>query len=322
MRSLTTINDLSATEICELITTALSWKQQQVIPQLEQNIIACNIFDEPSTRTYASFKLATTKLEMTTIDLFSSQTSLQKGESITQTILNLQALGAQMFIIRHSVPEFYLEILASKDQLKLPMSIINAGDGANEHPTQCLLDLMTIYEQFHYFENLTVLFIGDTKNSRVFHSHAKTMAKFKMNIKTLVPSKEFKQYFDQYVQTANGLQNIKITSPEFKALVKTEQTKIKAEFAKADVIIALRTQLERTNNRPTFEAFYTANCCTIDQNKLKWLQPTAIVMHPGPFNDNVEISSEILFHPQVKIFTQVNNGLYLRSALISFLIKN
>lgn len=253
------------------------------------NHFAALIFLEPSLRTLTSFQIAlkTVKIHFT---VFSKANSMEiKSEDLLDHILNLKALGYQTFIIRSKDNNYFEEIKSA-----FPMNFINAGKGTKAHPTQCLLDLTTIYEHFSYFNNLQVMFIGDTKHSRVFHENVVVFQKLGMKVVVSSPKLFLEnEWKDHFVTIEEGLQE-------------------------SDVIYILRNQYERHDgNKLAFFKEFTFN-----KDHYNALKNNAIVLHPSPVNWDKDIASDLrLNHSKMKILEQVINGKFLRIAVLEAILK-
>jgi aspartate carbamoyltransferase catalytic subunit len=266
------------------------------VPPLRGKTVAL-LFYEPSTRTRTSFELAATRLSADVLGLSVSSSSVQKGESLIDTALNLEAMKVDFIVVRHSVsgaPELLARGVRSH--------VVNAGDGNHEHPTQGLLDLFTIREKKKKIQGLNVAIIGDILHSRVARSNIWGLTKLGANVRlcgpaTLVP---------QEMRTAFGSQ-VEVTY------------NMKEALDGADVAYVLRLQLERQQEHlfPSlreYNEFYG-----LDAKKLSWAKKDCIVMHPGPMNRGVEISSDVADGPQSVILDQVTNGIAVRMAVLYLL---
>lgn len=282
------LQDLTINEIKELVKRSLEFKQNpNLIPNLKDNYV-CNIFLEPSTRTHLSFKMAEHRMNMHYTDLQPFNSSFQKNETLEDTVLNLKAIGYNNFVIRSSENEWYNSLLEIKN-----VSLINAGDGTGNHPSQSLLDIVTIFEHFGYFESLKVLFIGDIKHSRVFKSNYEVMKKLKMSVSTFGPE-EF-------------------TSNLYEKIDNLEQMK---DF---DIVVFLRVQHERHEEKFSTQEYNSKY--GLNSNSLKYLKENAVYLHPGPVNRGVEIESNVLYSNKSKILSQVENGVFARIAILEYANK-
>ena len=250
-----------------------------------------NFFVEPSTRTRTSFELAAFRLSADVVNISATTSSLQKGETLKDTALNLQALYADIIVLRHSsagAPKFLAE--------RLDSSIINAGDGAHEHPTQALLDAFTIRERLGKIEGLKIAIVGDILFSRVARSDIWALKKLGAEVTLVGPSTLVPRSFEEMgVKVARHIDEI---------------------LDSADVINLLRIQHERQRKEyfPSLNEYIRFFGLT--KARAARLRPGCLVMHPGPINRGVEIDSEIADGPQSVILDQVTNGLAVRMAVL------
>ena len=294
-KDLTSIADLSAAEITQLLDTAAAFKdvgtrEVKKVPALRGKTLV-NFFVEPSTRTRASFELAAFRLSADVINISASTSSLTKGETLKDTAKNLEALLADIIVLRHSsagAAQFLAE--------RLDASVINAGDGAHEHPTQALLDTFTIREKKGKVAGLHVAILGDILFSRVARSNIHALLKLGARVTlcgppTLVP------------RSLEAL-GVEITHDLDKLL------------PEVDVINLLRIQHER-QRKEYFPSLgeYTA-FFGLTKARAERLKPDALIMHPGPINRGVEIDSDIADSSRSVILEQVTNGLATRMAVL------
>jgi len=292
------IKELTPEEINLILDTASGFRDVlrrdiKKVPPLRGKTVV-NLFFEPSTRTRTSFELAAKRLSADVINFSVPTSSVVKGETLKDTALTIRALGADFVVIRHSsagVPHFLSRILN--------ISVINAGDGTNEHPTQALLDLFTIQSHKKKIKGLTVAIIGDIAHSRVAKSNIYGLTKLGARVKiicppTLMPARIGNLGVDVFDSIERGIKN-------------------------ADVIMTLRLQLERQSKGflPSLEEYF--NLYGLTTERLKLAKNNAIVMHPGPMNRGVEIESEVADGPQSVILEQVTNGLAVRMAVLYLL---
>lgn len=292
------IKELTTDEIYHILETASGFKdvlQRDIkkVPPLRGKTVV-NLFFEPSTRTRISFELAAKRLSADVVNLSTTTSSVVKGETLKDTALTIKALGADFVVIRHSsagVPHFLSRLL--------DVSIINAGDGANEHPTQALLDLFTILSYKKKIKDLTIAIIGDITHSRVARSNIYAFTKLGAQVRvicppTLMPAEVQNLGIEIYSNMEKGLK-------------------------KVDVVMTLRLQLERQSKGffPSLEEYFYLYGLTTE--RLKLAKDNAIVMHPGPMNRGVEIESEVADGPQSVILEQVTNGLAVRMAVLYLL---
>ncbi len=289
------IQSLSAEEITFALDTAKSFKAVgeraiKKVPALRGKTVV-NLFVEPSTRTRISFELAAQRLTADVINFSAESSSLKKGETLKDTARNLEALNADVIIIRHSAtgaPHFLSRFLGS--------SVINAGDGAHEHPTQALLDVFTIREKRGRIAGLNVTILGDILFSRVARSNIWALTKLGANVTLCGPSTLVPRVFEQM--------GCRVTHNVADAI------------ADADIINLLRIQHER-QRASMFPGLgeYTAQF-GLTKARMALTKPDALIMHPGPINRGVEIDSEIADCSRSVILEQVTNGLAVRMAVL------
>ncbi len=292
------IKELTVEEINLILDTASGFKDVlardiKKVPTLRGKTMV-NLFFEPSTRTRTSFELAAKRLSTDVVNFSVPLSSVVKGESLKDTALTIQALGADFVVIRHSsagVPHFLSQILKA--------SVINAGDGTNEHPTQALLDLFTIRSYKKKIERLNVAIIGDIMHSRVAKSNIYILTKLGAKVRLICPP----------TLLPLGIDNLQVDV--FDSL----EDGIKG----ADVVMALRIQLERQGKGffPSLEEYF--NLYGLTGERLRLAKEDAIVMHPGPINREVEIAGDVADGPQSVILEQVTNGLAIRMAVLYLL---
>lgn len=292
------IKELTSEEIYYILETASGFKdvlQRDIkkVPPLRGKTVV-NLFFEPSTRTRISFELAAKRLSADVINLSTVTSSVVKGETLKDTALTIKALGADFVVIRHSsagVPHFLSRLLN--------ISVINAGDGANEHPTQALLDLFTILSHKKNIKGLVVAIIGDITHSRVARSNIYALIKLGAQVRVICPPT--------------------LMPAEIKNLGIEVFSNMEDGLKKADVIMTLRLQLERQSKSflPSLEEYFYLYGLTTERVKLA--KDNAIVMHPGPMNRGVEIESAVADGPQSVILEQVTNGLAVRMAVLYLL---
>lgn len=300
-RHLLGIEGVSKAELFGYIENAKSFVQISArdikkVPALRGKTII-NLFFEPSTRTQGSFEIAAKRMSADTINISSGNSSVVKGESLLDTALTLQAMAPDVVVMRHKesgAPHFVARHLHRT-------SIVNAGDGMHEHPTQALLDLLTLSQHFgdRGIEGLKIAIVGDIRHSRVARSNIWAHLALGNEVRlvgptTLVPH-EFNECFNHrvriYHSLAEGLEGV-------------------------DVVMVLRMQLERQNEFfvPSLEE-YTRNYC-VSERMLSRVAPNCVVLHPGPANRGLEISSDILDGPRALVENQVANGVAVRMAVL------
>lgn len=270
-------------------------KSKKNIPKILEGKIIANLFFEHSTRTRFSFEVAAKRLGGDVLNFDAKSSSLAKGETLYDTLKTFESLGIDIGIIRHS-DDSYIDSLKDKHCFH----IINAGAGKFEHPSQSLLDLFTIQEEFGTLEGLTVTICGDVANSRVAKSNINALEKFGSKVILSGPQ--------QLMPKAESLANhCSIDS-------------LDNAIEKSDVVMFLRVQHERHDLFELSTENYTDAFGLNDQRVLK-LKPNAIIMHPGPFNRDVEIASHLIEHKQSRIFKQKENGVYTRMAILEWIIS-
>src|SRR6478752_10748246 len=293
------IESLSAEEINTVLDTARAFKAVgeraiKKVPALRGKTVV-NLFVEPSTRTRISFELAAQRLTADVINFTAEASSFKKGETLKDTARNLESLNADIIIIRHSAtgaPHFLARFLNS--------SVVNAGDGAHEHPTQALLDTFTILEKKGRIEGLNVTILGDILYSRVDRSNIWALLKLGANVTLCGPSTLVPKVFEQL--------GCRVTYNVDEAI------------RDADIINLLRIQHERQRKTmfPSIAEYTTV--FGLNKERLAKTKPDALIMHPGPINRGVEIDSEIADCERSLILEQVTNGLAVRMAVL-FLVN-
>jgi aspartate carbamoyltransferase catalytic subunit len=293
------IESLSAEEIKTVLDTARSFKAVgkraiKKVPALRGKTVV-NLFVEPSTRTRTSFELAAIRLSADVINFSAEASSFKKGETLKDTAKNLEALNADFIIIRHSAsgaPHFLSRVLDSH--------VINAGDGAHEHPTQALLDAFTIQEKKGKIAGLNVTILGDILYSRVARSDIWALTKLGAKVTLCGPATLVPKTFEQM--------GCRVTYDVDEAI------------RDADIINLLRIQHERQRKTMFPSIGEYTNLYGLTKARLEKTKPDAIIMHPGPINRGVEIDSEIADCGRSVILEQVTNGLAVRMAVL-FLVN-
>lgn len=282
MKNLFCLDDLTNKEIMDILEDAEKFRLGQSF-NLQGKIVA-NLFFEPSTRTEYSFVMAEELLDMKHISFNKATSSFSnKGETFKDTVKVFEAFGVDCFVIRHSENEYY------KD-LNLSVPILNAGDGTHAHPTQSLLDLLTIYQEFDHFEGLKIAFVGDIKFSRVAHGNIKVMERLGMECY--------------------------ISGPEIYMEDEYNFIPLDEAIEKMDIIMLLRVQNERHSAEFDIDKGSYLEKYGLTLERALKMKKGAIVMHPAPFNRGVEICDEALELPNNRIFKQMKNGVYIRQAVL------
>lgn len=286
-RSLLGLKELGKEEIESILDRAAYWENHSAkVHTMMQGKFAANMFFENSTRTRFSFEVAEKRLGAEVLNFSAAVSSVQKGESIYDTVRTLESMGIDVGIIRLK-PNGVLAELAT--QIKVPL--INAGDGNNEHPTQALLDLYTMRKHFGHLKGLNVSIIGDILHSRVARSNLYALQKFGANVRFCAPA---------------NMQSTELGAPYVSM----------DEALKSDVVMMLRVQLERHESGMLSSAENYRDQFGLTVESASRIAEKAIIMHPAPINRNVEIDDELVEHPQSRIFTQMENGVPIRMAVI------
>lgn len=284
------LEDLKVEEIEELLETAIQIKNGNKKINYNNEKIIANLFFEPSTRTHYSFEMAELKLGCKAIDFTAETSSLKKGETLYDTVKTFESIGVNAVVIRHRQDNYY-------EQLKnINIPILNAGDGTKDHPSQSLLDLMTIKEEFGKFEGIKVLIVGDIKHSRVAHSNIKVMKRLGMEVYTSGPE----EYKDENLNFVN----------------------YEEMLPKVDVVMLLRIQFERHDDKMSMTNEKYNKLYGITMDKVEKMKENAIIMHPAPFNRNIEISDDVVECNKSRIFKQMKNGVFVRMAMINKVLGN
>lgn len=289
MKNLLSMDEVSTTEIMQILERAAQFEAGEP-SQLEKDYYVSNLFFEPSTRTKTSFESAERRVGATVIPFDAGFSSVLKGETLYDTVKTIQQSGIDAVVIRHKEDAYYEQLLEGLD-----IAIINAGDGAGQHPSQSLLDLYTIFKEFGRFEGINVTIAGDVAHSRVAKSDAVALTKLGANVNFVCPSEwqgEFDAHhdWDQQIETS-------------------------------DVIMLLRVQHERDAAYEGFtkESYHERYGLTIDREKQ--MKDGAIIMHPAPINRGVEIDTTLVECERSRIFAQMKNGLFIRMAILEFILK-
>ena len=295
LSNLTSMEALTQEEVMGLIKRASAFKAGTAVFELEKQTFASNLFFENSTRTHHSFHIAERKLGLDVLEFDAQASSISKGETLYDTILTLDALGVEICVIRSGVEHYYEELVNSEN---IHCAIVNGGDGSGQHPSQCLLDLMTIYEEFGKFEGLNIAISGDLTHSRVAKSNMMMLKKLGAKLYFTGPAAWYSEEFDQYGRYAN----IDRILPEL------------------DVHMLLRVQHERHDSSESFSKAVYHSQFGLTQDRAAALKPTAIIMHPAPVNRDVEIADALVEGPQSRIVQQMSNGVYTRMAILEAII--
>ncbi len=294
-RHLLGIEDLSAEEILYILETAEGFKEVSTrsikkVPALRGKVIV-NLFFEPSTRTRISFELAGARLSADVINFTSTTSSTTKGESLVDTARNIEAMGVDILVVRHPCAGVPLQLSRA-----VKASVVNAGDGTHEHPTQALIDLFTIKSLRGSLEGLKVALVGDISHSRVARSNIWGLQKLGAKVYTVGPP----------TMVPAALEKLGVT-------VSHNLDEIVSEV---DVFNMLRIQLERQAQGlfPTIREY--SRLFGLNRERLARAKPEVLVLHPGPVNRGVEVTPEVADGPRSVILNQVTNGLAVRMAVL------
>ena len=278
------LEDLSISEISDLLDLAEEFKSGKKLNYNGEKIIA-NLFFEPSTRTHYSFDTAALRLGCKTLNFDASNSSLKKGETLYDTIKTFESFGCDALVIRATENEYYNHF-----PNKINVPILNAGDGTGNHPSQSLLDLLTIRQEFGSFENLSIAIVGDIKHSRVAHSNIDIMKRLGMNVYISGPE-EFRE--DAY-----------------------EFCKLDDIIDKVDIVMLLRIQNERLEKSMSITPENYHRLYGLNVERVNKMKSNSIIMHPAPFNRNIEIADDVVECSKSRIFKQIENGVFVRMAMI------
>lgn len=287
--------DLSGEEITYILDTAAEFKKVnernvKKVPALRGKTVV-NFFVEPSTRTRVSFELAEQRLSADIVNMQAQASSLLKGETLLDTVKNIEALQVDLVVLRHSAPGAQNFIAQN-----LKCGVINAGDGAHSHPTQALLDLFTIREKLGTIKDVNVTIVGDILHSRVARSNIWGLLKLGANVTLAGPSTLVPREFEEIgVKVCHNL---------------------KDAIKDADVVNLLRIQHERQNAGFFPSTGEYARFFGINKEVMKDMKPEALIMHPGPINRDVELAGDVADGNNSVILEQVTNGLAVRMAVL------
>jgi aspartate carbamoyltransferase catalytic subunit len=301
------IRELSVEEINIILEMSHSFKEVSTrsikkVPTLRGKTVI-NFFFEASTRTRTSFEIAGKRLSADTINISASSSSVTKGETLIDTARNLEAMSPDVIVIRHSSPGVPHQLAKLIDS-----SIVNAGDGAHEHPSQALLDAYTIRERKGRIGGLQVAIIGDITHSRVARSNTHLLTKLGAHVRVAGPRTLIPPHYEEIVENSEG------------SLTVCE--KVEEAISGADVVMMLRIQRERMSDAffPSLKEYSIRYGLTL--KRLALANDDAIVMHPGPVNRGVEINSDVVDNARSLILEQVANGVAVRMAILFLLMQS
>lgn len=292
MHDLTTVENFNEADVLHKIKLAEEFKKGKKV-QLKRPVYAMNLFFENSTRTHTSFEMAEQRLGMKMLEFEVQTSSVSKGETLLDTVKTIDAIRTDVAVIRHPQNDYYEPILDEN----LDISIVNAGDGSGQHPSQLLLDMMTIYEEFGRFAGLKVAITGDIAHSRVARSNAMLLNKLGAQVYFAGPEEWMAEDLADY-GTYRPIDEL---------------------VDQVDVMMLLRIQKERIQDRDNLRMEvqdYLTNY-GLTKQRAERMQPHAIIMHPAPVNRGIEIESKLVECQRSRIFKQMTNGMYMRMAILT-----
>ena len=291
MKRLLTMNELSIPEMEEILADAERFANGAVWRPNEQTMVS-NLFFEPSTRTKSSFEVAERKLGLEVIQFDPGASSVLKGETLYDTARTFESIGVKVLVIRHFEDNYFDQLLGKN--LNIP--IVNAGDGCGNHPTQSLLDLLTIKQEFGGFNGLKIAIIGDIRHSRVAKSNEIALTRLGAKVVFSGPP--------EWYEENSGL---------------VEYEDIDQAITTSDVVMLLRIQHERHHS--TVETTDYMEKYGLTKNREQMMKPNAIIMHPAPINRGVEIDSDLVECSRSRIFKQMENGVFVRMAVLKNVLQ-
>ncbi len=283
MNNLFSLKELSVLDMHKILDEAEEFKSGKEFIELEGKKVV-NLFFEASTRTHYSFISAEKNLGMKVTNFNSEASSIKKGESLYDTVKTFESIGFDALVIRHPQNSYY-------NQLKgINIPIMNGGDGTGNHPTQSLLDLMTIREEFGKFKGLKCTIVGDIRHSRVAHTNIEVMKRLGMEVYVSGPT-EFDDGTGEYIELDKAIKEM-------------------------DVIMLLRVQYERHGYEIQLSKEEYLKNYGLTMDKVERMKPNAIIMHPAPFNRKTEIDNDVVECKKSRIFKQMVNGVFIRMAVL------
>lgn len=291
LKHLVTMETLSNHEVMGLIKRGIDFKNGRARFKPQRQYVAANLFFESSTRTHKAFEMAELKLGLQVMDFDAKASSVNKGETLYDTILTMSALGVDICVVRHTDVDYYKELVESRT---IQCAIVNGGDGSGQHPSQSLLDLMTIYEEFGAFEGLKVVICGDITHSRVAKSNMQVLRRLGATIYFAGPKEWYAAEFDVYGHHVD-LDDV---------------------IEEVDVVMLLRVQHERHDGKGSFSKDDYHQRFGLNQARYQRLKERAILMHPAPVNRDVEIADSLVEAPKSRIVAQMSNGVFVRMAIL------
>lgn len=295
--NLVTVEKMDEEDVMDLLHEAEDFKAGKQV-KLRKPAYVMNLFFENSTRTKTSFQMAEHKLGMQVLNFDADTSSVTKGETLYDTLKTIESIGVNVAVIRHPQDRYYEDLIQSG----LELSLVNGGDGSGQHPSQCLLDMMTIHEQFGRFQGLNVLIIGDLKHSRVARSNAQMLHMLGANLYFAGPAEWHDDSFEAYGQYGE----------------------IDELLPQMDVVNLLRVQHERlgANDNQAFDAETYHQTFGLTLARYQQMKDDAIIIHPAPVNRGVEIDSNLVESHKSRIFEQMANGVYARMAILARILRH
>lgn len=293
IKNLVSIRDLHKDEILLILMQAQKFAEGEAWTPDEKHYVA-NLFFEASTRTKTSFEMAERKLGLEVIPFDVGSSSVLKGETLYDTVRTLEAIGVNAVVVRHEEDAYYDELVGHID-----IPVINAGDGCGQHPTQCLLDLLTIQQEFGTFEGLKIGIVGDIRHSRVARSNAEALRRLGADVKFSGPPEWFE---DDFLESSGFV-------------------KIDDLVERVDVLMLLRIQHERHQvaSSMTKEEYHVRYGLTEERESR--MKRKSIIMHPAPVNRDAEIADSLVECERSRIFKQMENGVYVRMAVLKEVLE-
>jgi len=283
IKHLLTLDDLSIEEIMALIMRGEEFANGEEV--FFGNTVVANLFFEPSTRTQYSFEMAQKKLGIQTVTFNEATSSTTKGETLYDTVKTFEAIGLDALVIRHPDNDYFDQLVG---KIKIP--ILNGGDGSGNHPSQSLLDLLTIFQEFGNFNGLKIAIVGDVANSRVAHTNIKVMQRLGMEVRLVAPP--------QFREVGYDWENLDDVIEEM------------------DIVMLLRVQHERHDGEMCLSKDEYHEKYGLSVEREKKMKNKSIIMHPAPFNRGVEIADDVVECGKSRIFKQMANGVYMRMAIL------
>jgi len=295
-RSLLDVDDLAPDELVSVLDRAVAFRDRFPPRDLLAGVPVLNLFFEASTRTATSFTLAEQRVGADVITFAPGASSLGKGETVADTALTLRGIGVRVIVVRHPESGFARRLADSFDG-----HVVNAGDGTHAHPTQALLDLMTLRQEFHRFDGLRVAIVGDILHSRVARSNIVGMRALGIDVTLVGPATLLPRAF--------AVPGVRV------------ERDLDAVLPRVDAVMMLRIQRERIDSGllPVLED-YTQRY-QLNRARLRSLRGDAVILHPGPYNRGVELTDDVLDDPRSRYVAQVHNGVFVRMAVLDLLVN-